>query len=89
MVSAAAPYLEGLYRFSRRWDAGYRYDRLWAPSSGPCLRPRPAAPYRDADPAATASSACSACSTATTPQAHFIDHALMLQYRLSLGAHGA
>ncbi len=25
-------YLEGVYRLNRRWDVGYRYDRLWGDS---------------------------------------------------------
>lgn len=28
-------YVETIYRINRRWDTGYRYDRLWADHSGP------------------------------------------------------
>jgi hypothetical protein len=28
-------YLEGVWRINRQWDAGYRYDRLWADNEGP------------------------------------------------------
>jgi hypothetical protein len=28
-------YVEGVYRINRRWEAGYRYDRLWADDDGP------------------------------------------------------
>jgi hypothetical protein len=27
-------YVEGVYRLSRTWDVGYRYDRLWLPADG-------------------------------------------------------
>ena len=28
-------YVEGVWRINRQWDAGYRYDRLWADDEGP------------------------------------------------------
>jgi hypothetical protein len=28
-------YLEGVWRINRQWEAGYRYDRLWADEDGP------------------------------------------------------
>jgi hypothetical protein len=28
-------YLEAVWRINRQWDAGYRYDRLWADDEGP------------------------------------------------------
>ena len=83
-------YLEGLYRFSRQWDAGYRYDRLWAPSSGPYASDHD--PQRHTAMLTWHNSEFSLFRlqySHDAPQAHFIDHALMLQYQVSLGAHGA
>lgn len=83
-------YVEGLYRFSRRWDAGYRYDKLWAASSGPYAS--------DFDPRRHTAmltwhnsefSLLRLQYAHDQPQPHFIDNILTLQYQVSLGAHGA
>ena len=83
-------YVEGLYRFNRRWDIGYRYDRLWAASSGPYAS--------DFDPRRQTAALTWHPSefgmlrlqmARDEPQPHYIDHVLGLQYQMSLGAHGA
>lgn len=83
-------YIEGLYRFSRSWDAGYRYDKLWAASAGPYAS--------DFDPQRSTAmltwhnsefSLVRLQLAHDQPQPHFIDNILTLQYQVSLGAHGA
>ncbi len=83
-------YVEGLYRFSRRWDAGYRYDKLWAAADGPYAS--------DFDPQRSTAmltwhnsefSLLRLQLAHDQPQPHFIDNILTLQYQVSLGAHGA
>lgn len=83
-------YLEGIYRFSRTWDTGYRYDRLWAASDGPYAS--------DFDPRRHTAmltwhnsefSLLRLQYSNDQPQPHFTDNLLTLQYQVSLGAHGA
>ena len=83
-------YIEGLYRFSRTWDAGYRYDKLWAAADGPYAS--------DFDPQRSTAmltwhnsefSLVRLQLAHDEPQPHFIDNILTLQYQVSLGAHGA
>ncbi|MBL0164153.1 MAG: hypothetical protein IPP82_11100 [Xanthomonadales bacterium] len=83
-------YVEGLYRFSRTWDAGYRYDKLWAAADGPYAS--------DFDPRRSTAmltwhnsefSLLRLQLAHDQPQPHFIDNVLTLQYQVSLGAHGA
>lgn len=83
-------YLEALYRFSRTWDAGYRYDKLWAASSGPYASDHD--PQRHTAALTWHNSEFSLMRLQFShdePQAHFIDNVLTLQYQVSLGAHGA
>ena len=83
-------YIEGLYRFSRTWDIGYRYDRLWATSSGPYASDFD--PERHSVAATWHNSEFSLMRLQFAhdqPQPHFIDNVLTLQYQMSLGAHGA
>ena len=83
-------YVEGLYRFSRSWDVGYRYDRLWAASSGPYASDHD--PQRHSIAATWHNSEFSLLRLQLArdePQAHFLDNVLTLQYQVSLGAHGA
>jgi hypothetical protein len=83
-------YLEALYRFSRTWDAGYRYDKLWAASSGPYASDHD--PQRHSAALTWHNSEFSLMRLQLShdePQPHFIDNVLTLQYQVSLGAHGA
>ncbi|MCB1572065.1 MAG: hypothetical protein KDI72_13755, partial [Xanthomonadales bacterium] len=83
-------YVEGLYRFSRTWDAGYRYDKLWAASSGPYASDFD--PRRHSAMLTWHNSEFSLMRLQLAhdePQPHFIDNVLTLQYQVSLGAHGA
>ncbi len=83
-------YIEGLYRFSRTWDVGYRYDKLWAASSGPYASDFD--PQRHSVAATWHNSEFSLLRLQLEhdePQPHFIDNVLTLQYQVSLGAHGA
>jgi hypothetical protein len=83
-------YLEGLYRFSRTWDAGYRYDKLWAASSGPYASDFD--PQRHTAMLTWHNSEFSLMRLQLAhdePQPHFVDNILTLQYQVSLGAHGA
>jgi hypothetical protein len=83
-------YLEGLYRFSRTWDAGYRYDKLWAASSGPYASDFD--PRRQTAMVTWHNSEFSLMRLQLAhdePQPHFVDNILTLQYQVSLGAHGA
>lgn len=83
-------YIEGLYRFSRTWDVGYRYDKLWAASSGPYASDHD--PVRHSVAATWHNSEFSLLRLQFAhdqPQPHFIDNVLTLQYQVSLGAHGA
>ena len=83
-------YVEGLYRFSRTWDTGYRYDKLWAAASGPYASNFD--PQRHTAMLTWHNSEFSLLRLQYAhdqPQAHFIDNILTLQYQVSLGAHGA
>ena len=83
-------YIEGLYRFSRTWDVGYRYDKLWAASSGPYASDYD--PQRHSIAATWHNSEFSLLRLQLAhdePQPHFVDNVLTLQYQVSLGAHGA
>ena len=83
-------YIEALYRFSRTWDVGYRYDKLWAASSGPYASDHD--PQRHSVAATWHNSEFSLLRLQLAhdePQPHFIDNVLSLQYQVSLGAHGA
>lgn len=83
-------YLEGIYRFRRRWDAGYRYDRLWAARQGPYASEFD--PYRHSAMLTWHNSEFSllrAQYAHDRPLPDFTDHVFSLQYQMSLGAHGA
>ncbi|HET9031754.1 MAG TPA: hypothetical protein VFN25_02495 [Dokdonella sp.] len=83
-------YIEGLYRFSRTWDVGYRYDKLWAASSGPYASDfNPTRHTVDATWHNSEFSLLRLQFSHDQPQPHFIDNVLSLQYQVSLGAHGA
>ena len=82
-------YLEGVYRFSRTWDVGYRLDKLWGGD----------APFGDAfDPMRHSAEITWRNSefsllrlqvSRDKPNPFATDNAITLQYQTSLGAHGA
>jgi hypothetical protein len=86
----AGAYLEAVYRINRQWEAGYRYDRLWADDAGPFAS--------DHDPSrhsAVLTWMNSEFSLLRLMLAHdrplddASDDSLTLQYQVSFGAHGA
>ena len=83
-------YLEGVYRINRRWEAGYRHDRLWAADSGPYASDFD--PKRDSLMLAWLNSEFSLLRlqfNADQPNSTDTDHVLSLQYQTALGAHSA
>lgn len=83
-------YFEAVYRFNRTWDAGYRYDKLWAANSGPFASDHD--PIRNSFTVTWHNSEFSLVRlmfARDEPNALDIDNALYLQYQVSLGAHGA
>jgi hypothetical protein len=83
-------YLEGVYRLSRTWDFGYRYDKLWADDTGPLASAFD--PYRHSLEATWRNSEFSLVRLQLSrekPNADATDNAIVLQYQTSLGAHGA
>lgn len=83
-------YLEGTYRFNRRWDAGYRYDRLW--SSVPGVIGTDFDPARHSLQMTWRNSEFSLMRLQLThdkPDHGITDNTATLQYQTSLGAHGA
>lgn len=83
-------YLEGAYRFNRRWETGYRFDQLWADESGPYASLYD--PYRNSLMLTWRNSEFSLFRlqySQDKPNETDTDHAVYLQYQTSLGAHGA
>lgn len=83
-------YVEGIYRLSRRWDSGYRYDRLWADADGPYASDFD--PERHSVMLTWRNSEFSFVRlqlSHETPTADTHDDMLALQYQASFGAHGA
>lgn len=83
-------YLEGVYRFNRTWDLGYRVDKLWADRTGPYASAFD--PYRNTLELTWRNSEFSLLRlqfARDEPAAGTTDNALTLQYQVSLGAHGA
>ncbi|HET6545698.1 MAG TPA: hypothetical protein VFG55_03005 [Rhodanobacteraceae bacterium] len=80
-------YAEGVYRFDRTWEAGYRYDKLWGADD--------AGPYASAfDPVRNSLMLTwhnSEFSLVRLQVSHDrpSDNSLILQYQTALGAHGA
>jgi len=88
--SRRGAYLEGVYRIDRRWDAGYRYDRLWADDSGPYASSFD--PRRHSVELTWRNSEFSLVRLQLShdePRQDRDDDAVYLQYQMSLGAHGA
>ena len=83
-------YVEGVYRFNRTWDIGYRVDKLWADRTGPYASAFD--PYRSSVELTWRNSEFSLLRlqfSRDEPTADTTDNALTLQYQVSLGAHGA
>ena len=83
-------YLESVWRLNRTWDLGYRFDKLWAASTGPYAS--------DFDPLRHSVELTWRNSEFSFFRLQFsrddllrdhTDNALFLQYDVSLGAHGA
>lgn len=83
-------YLEGVYRFNRTWDIGYRYDKLWADSDGPFASAFD--PYRHSAELTWRNSEFSMVRLQLShdkPDTSDTDNTITLQYQTALGAHGA
>jgi hypothetical protein len=83
-------YLEGVYRLNRTWDIGYRFDKLWAASSGPFASDFD--PVRHSIEATWRNSEFSFFRLQYShddPIRDIVDNAIYLQYDVALGAHGA
>ncbi len=83
-------YVEGVYRINRKWETGYRFDRLWADKDGPYASSHD--PTRHSVMLSWLNSEFSLLRLQYShdrPNALDTDNALTLQYQVSLGAHGA
>lgn len=83
-------YLEGVYRLTRAWDVGYRYDRLWSDDDLPLATGFD--PYRHSAQLTWRNSEFSLFRLQLArdqPNASDSDNVLTLQYQASFGAHGA
>ncbi|HEY6985418.1 MAG TPA: hypothetical protein VH375_05005 [Rhodanobacteraceae bacterium] len=83
-------YLEAVYRFNRTWDFGYRFDKLWSPSTGPFASDFD--PVRHSIEATWRNSEFSFFRLQYShddPVRDIVDNAIYLQYDVALGAHGA
>jgi hypothetical protein len=83
-------YLEGVWRINRQWDAGYRYDRLWADDEGPYASDFD--PDRHSVELTWRNSEFSLLRLQLSRERaneDDTDSAVSLQYQTSLGAHGA
>ncbi len=83
-------YVEGVYRINRRWEAGYRYDRLWAGDGGPFVGQFD--PSRHSAALTWLNSEFSLVRLQYShdrPNPDDTDNSITLQYQMNLGAHGA
>ncbi len=83
-------YLEALYRINRNWEAGYRYDKLWADHGGPFASLFD--PYRHTLELTWLNSEFSLVRlqySRDNPNPFDVDNIFTLQYQVALGAHGA
>ena len=83
-------YLEAVYRLNRSWDLGYRFDKLWAASTGPFASEFD--PVRHTLELTWRNSEFSFFRMQYShddPTRNTTDNALFLQYDVSIGAHGA
>jgi hypothetical protein len=86
----AGAYIEAVYRINRQWEAGYRYDRLWADDDGPFASGFD--PQRHSVMAAWLNSEFSLLRLQYAhdrPGPDGTDQVLTLQYQVNFGAHGA
>ncbi len=83
-------YLEGVYNFNRTWSTGYRYDKLWAADTGPF-----ASGFDPSKHSVMLTWRNSEFSLMRLQYSHEkpapgqSDNALVLQYQVAIGAHGA
>jgi hypothetical protein len=87
--SRRGAYLEGVYRFNRTWDVGYRYDKLWGDADLPFAT---FDPYRHSAELTWRNSEFSLFRLQVShdkPNTADADNAVTVQYQTSLGAHGA
>jgi hypothetical protein len=85
-------YLEGVYRFNRTWDVGYRYDRLWSDAGNPFEVASNFDPYRHTAELTWRNSEFSLIRLQLShdkPNPDDSDNAVTVQYQTALGAHGA
>jgi hypothetical protein len=83
-------YVEGVWRIDRQWEAGYRFDRLWADADGPFASDFD--PRRHSLVLAWLNSEFSLFRLQLSREdanPDDSDTAVTLQYQTSLGAHGA
>ncbi|MFI4970346.1 MAG: hypothetical protein ACHP7D_09070 [Lysobacterales bacterium] len=83
-------YLEAVYRINRTWEAGYRYDKLWADRTGPYASAFD--PSRNSVELSWLNSEFSLLRlqySRDVPNPFDVDNILTLQYQVALGAHGA
>jgi hypothetical protein len=86
----AGAYIEAVYRINRRWETGYRYDKLWADNDGPFGSTFD--PQRHSVMVTWLNSEFSLLRLQYAndrPNADDTDHTFTLQYQVNLGAHGA
>ena len=87
--SRRGAYLEGVYRFNRTWDIGYRYDKLWGDADLPFAS---FDPWRHSAELTWRNSEFSLFRLQLShdkPNPDDTDDAVTVQYQTSLGAHGA
>lgn len=82
-------YLEGVYRFNRSWDIGYRYDKLWGDAGLPFASFDPDRHSFEVTWRNSEFSLFRLQLSHERPNASGTDTAITLQYQTSLGAHGA
>ena len=83
-------YIEAVYRINRTWEAGYRYDKLWADRSGPFASAFD--PSRNSIELTWLNSEFSLVRlqySRDEPNPFNVDNVFTLQYQVALGAHGA
>ena len=83
-------YLEAVYRINRTWEAGYRYDKLWADRTGPYASAFD--PSRNSIMLTWLNSEFSLVRlqfSRDQPNPFNTDNVFTLQYQVALGAHGA
>ncbi len=86
-------YLESVYRLSRTWDVGYRYDKLWSDAANPfAAASGNFNPYRHTAELTWRNSEFSLVRLQVShdkPNPFDTDNAITVQYQTALGAHGA